>query len=51
MNLRMITKNLAADLEICFLTKSIFKPYGRKAAMPTAWELKEIRNLHINYIM
>ena len=28
-----------ADPEIGFLTKSIIKPYGRAAAMPTAWEL------------
>ena len=28
MNLRIITKNHAADPEIGFLTKSILKPYG-----------------------
>ena len=39
MNLRVITKNHAADLEIGFLTKSIPKPYGRPTAMPPAWEL------------
>ena len=39
MNLRIITKNLAADPEIGFLTKSISKPYGRATVMPTAWEL------------
>ena len=38
-NLRMITKNHAADQEIGFLTKSISKPYGRAMAMPPAWEL------------
>ena len=38
-NLRIITKNHAADSEIGFLTKSIRKPYSRHAAMPTAWEL------------
>ena len=38
-NLRMITKNHAADPEIRFLTKSISKPNGRATAMPTAWEL------------
>ena len=36
MNLRIITKNHAADPEIGFLTKSISKPNGRATAMPTA---------------
>ena len=40
MNLRIITKNHAADLEIEFLAISISKPYGRAMAMPTAWELR-----------
>ena len=40
MNLRIITKNHAADSEIGFLTKSISKPYGRATAIPPAWELK-----------
>ena len=40
MNLRIITKNHAADPEKGFLTKSITKPYGRVTAMPTACELK-----------
>ena len=39
MNLRIITKNHAADPEIGFLTKSILKPYGRATAMPKAWKL------------
>ena len=39
MNLRMITKNQAADPEIGFLTKSIFKSLVRSAARPIAWEL------------
>ena len=39
MNLRIITKNHAADPEKGFLTKSISKPNGRATAMPTAWEL------------
>ena len=39
MNLRIITKNPAADPERGFLTKSISKPNGRATAMPTAWEL------------
>ena len=39
MNLRIITKNHAADPEIGFHTKSISKPNGRATAMPTAWEL------------
>ena len=38
-NLRILTKNDAADLEIGFLTKSISKPCGRATAMPPAWEL------------
>ena len=40
MNLRIITKNRAADLEIGFLKKSFSKPNGLEAAMPTAWKLK-----------
>ena len=40
MNLRIITKNHAADPEIGFLTKSISKPYCRATAIPPAWELK-----------
>ena len=40
MNLRIITKNRAADPGIRFLTKSISKPNGRATAMPTARELK-----------
>ena len=39
MNLRIITKYHAADLEIGFLTKSISKPYGRATPIPPAWEL------------
>ena len=39
MNLRIIMKNHAADPEIGFLAKSILKPYGRVAAIPTAWKL------------
>ena len=42
MNLRIITKNHAADPEKGFLTKSISKPFGRATATPTAWELNEI---------
>ena len=40
MNLRILTKNHAADPEIGSLTKSISEPYGRATAMPSAWELK-----------
>ena len=40
MNLRIITKNHAADSEIGFLKKSNSKPYGPATAMPTALELK-----------
>ena len=39
MNLRIMTKNHAADPEIGFLTKSISKPNGCATAMPTACEL------------
>ena len=39
MNLRIITKNHAADPEIGFLKKSISKLYSRATAMPPAWEL------------
>ena len=39
MNLRIITKSHQAESEIGFLTKSILKPYGRAAAMPTVWKL------------
>ena len=42
MNLRIITKNDAADPEIGFLTKSILKQYERTAAVATAWELSHI---------
>ena len=41
MNLRIKTKNHAADPYKGFLTKSISKPNGYKTAMPTAWELKK----------
>ena len=40
MNLRIITKNHEADPEIELFTKSILKPLGRKAAMPTSRESK-----------
>ena len=48
MNLRIITKNHAADPEIGFLTKSISKPSGRATAMPTAWELIKFE-IKVNY--
>ena len=38
MNLRIITKNHAADPEKGFLKNSISKPYGRTAVMPPARE-------------
>ena len=38
-NLRIITKNNAADSEKGFLIKSISKPYGRATAMQQACEL------------
>ena len=40
MNLRIKTKNYAADPEKGILTKSISKPNGFATAMPTALELK-----------
>ena len=40
MNLRIITKNDAADPRKGFLAKSISKPYGHATTMPPAWELK-----------
>ena len=39
MNLSKISKNNAAYPEQGFLTKSVLKPFGCTAAMPTAWEL------------
>ena len=39
MNLRIITKNCAADQLLGFLKKSISKPYCRATAMPPVWEL------------
>ena len=39
MNLRIITKNHAANPQIGFLTKSISKLIDRATAMPLAWEL------------
>ena len=39
-NLKIISKNHAADSEKAFLTNSISKPFGRATASPTAWELK-----------
>lgn len=44
-NLRIITKNHAADPEIEFLAKSISKPEGCATAMPTAWELTLTRSI------
>ena len=41
-NSRIIRENHSADPEIGFLTKSILKPFGHTAAMPTALELKMI---------
>ena len=45
MNLRIITKNHAADPEKGFLAKSISKSNGYATAMPTAWELNFFRGL------
>ena len=46
MNLRVSTKNNAADPEKGFLIKSILKLCGRTRAMPTAWELILPQNEH-----
>ena len=48
-NLRIITKNLRADPELGFLTKSISNPYGRAAAVPAVWELTSVFRELINY--
>ena len=40
-DLRIITKNHAADIEKEFLKKSILKRYGHATAMPTSWELRD----------
>ena len=54
MNLRIVTKNRAADPKIGFHTKSVFKPQGNAAAMPTAWELtsrtKANTNLYYSHV-
>ena len=47
MNLRIITKNHAADPEKGFLAKSISKSNGYATAMPTAWELIRKYNFYI----
>ena len=44
-NLKIITKNHAADQEIGFLTKSISNLKGCATAMPTGWELNNYRIL------
>ena len=44
MNLRIITKNHAADPEIGLLAKSISKCNGYATAMPTALESKWFKN-------
>ena len=41
MNLRIITKNHAANPQIGFLTKSISKLIDRATAMPPALELRQ----------
>ena len=47
MNLRIITKNHADDSKIGFSLKIDFKAEWTHESMPTAWELKRIRNDHI----
>ena len=49
MILRIITKIHAADPEIGFLTKLISKLFGRATAMPTAWELSDLR-IHLDSV-
>ena len=52
MNLRIITKNNAADPEKGFLAKSISKSNGYATAMPTAWELNnEIFGYELTKVM
>ena len=46
-NLMKITKNHAADPEIGFFKKSISKPNGCATAIPTVWELVNLRRLKI----
>ena len=51
-NLRIITKNHAADPETRFLTNPISKPYDRVTDIPPAWELskkKQHKNLRLHY--
>ena len=48
MNLRKIIENHAADPGKGFLIKSILKPRGQTAAMPTAWEL--IKSFSVLYV-
>ena len=48
MNLRIITKNQAADPEIGFLAKSISKPNGYAMIMATAWELRSKLTVYYN---
>ena len=43
MNLRIVTKNHAADPEMEFLAKSISKFNDCATAKPTVWELKKFR--------
>ena len=50
MNLRIIMKNLPADLEIWFLTKAISKPNGHATAVPTALELKTYLFVNLGHI-
>ena len=44
MNLRIITKNRAADPEIGFIIKSLSQSYGLATTMPTAWELRMLKS-------
>ena len=48
MNLRITTKNHAADPKIGFLTKVISEPNGCTTVMPTAWELSHLNNFNPN---
>ena len=50
MDLRIITKNQAADQEKGFLTKSGSEPYGRETAMPTACVLTYCSKLKIKFL-
>ena len=44
------TGKSSTDPDIEFLTKSIPKPYGCAAAMPTGWELMSFKIVYLFYL-